>query len=512
MRASPTGSPIRCPITKSPFVEQLRQRELNLTRQLRELRETQANLENDKQQLAEERDQLTRREQELLSTEEELARQEQQISTIPALARAIGDLSRNQDLFERSAAALREQLSAAQSELASIRSQEEAKQAESSKLKSASADLRSQTAELEREEQALRSKSDLLSAYRASVQAAKRKAVQIERMGQSIESLRAEVRDREQRILDLEQLAIRRQDRIRTGEARRAALMQRHATAEERKKKMIASLAAKSERRRQYLVEREAVRNRQEAAEREQVELDQVEDTLARQEAISVPVGTLNPSDGAATTRIIERGKVTAEEFLLKYEEESVGVERRFERLEGIAAQRRNAIELEQAKWAALWKVKHKTADRRIEELRKELQEAENPSVLDDRWQTLTGETEALEEQLGAQAAEIKNLTEKSEAERAQIEQEEQELKEEKEKMRNELRALAQKLIEQKVAMDTLRHQEELVKLRTRDVAKRRIVAQTRLDIAARVLEVGQRQLVEAERQRQTLKQAGAPS
>jgi chromosome segregation ATPase len=227
---------------------------------------------------------------------------------------------------------------------------------------------------------------------------------------------------------------------------------------------------------------------------------------LAREEAMPAPADGVKPSESAATNRIIERGKATAEEVLLKYEEDAVAVERRFERFETIAAQRRNAIEREQAKWDALWTGKNATAESRIEELRKQLRDVEGAAVLDDRWQKLTGEVAILEEQLRAQTHEIEALTGKSEAERAQIKQEERELKEEKEKLKSDVSALSQKLIGQKVEMETLRHQEEVVKLRTKDLAKGRTVAQTRLDIATKVLEVFQRQLTQAERKYQTLR------
>jgi hypothetical protein len=329
-------------------------------------------------------------------------------------------------------------------------------------------------------------------------------------MTRSVEWLRAEVREREQRILDLEQAAIQRQDKIRSGDARWVALMQRRATAEERKTKLVASLAARSERRREYLEQRDNLRNRHEAAEREQAELDQIEDRLTREEAVAASVPVAKPSEAVVTNRVIPRGKDTAEEFLLKYEEGAIAVERRFEQFERIAAQRRNAIELEQAKWTALWLVKHAEADSRIEELKKEMREAENPAALDDRWQKFDAEAESLEEQLRIQTKEIKDLAQRSEVERDRISQEEQEIKAEKEKLRNEAKALDQKLIEQKVEMDTLRHHGEVAKLTARDLAKRRDVAQTRLEIATKVLELLHRQLTEAERKLQTLKQGEA--
>jgi septal ring factor EnvC (AmiA/AmiB activator) len=106
----------------------------------RELRETQAKLESDAQQLAPERAERSRRERELTSAEVEVSRQEQQIAASPALARAVRDLSVRQERLERSAAGLRDQLSAARDELASARRREEAK------LAAACADLRRETA------------------------------------------------------------------------------------------------------------------------------------------------------------------------------------------------------------------------------------------------------------------------------------------------------------------------------------------------------------------------------
>ena len=121
----------------------------------------------------------------------------------------------------------------------------------------------------------------------------------------------------------------------------------------------------------------------------------------------------------------VTKMKDRVEDFLAKYEEDAAAVERRFERLERAAAQRRIAVDLEQSKWSALWNEKHQNADKMIAELEQKLRESESASALKTKLAELQTEHEELQRKIKEEQDEIAHLSEGPGSERDILEEKE---------------------------------------------------------------------------------------
>lgn len=157
----------------------------------------------------------------------------------------------------------------------------------------------------------------------------------------------------------------------------RAALDKRRQSAEERKRTILASLAEGDVRRRAGLDQREQLRVRQEAAEREQQELEKLEARLKRDEQhlrelrkqdeenirLAAAESEREVKSRLERSELPDRPftqKLTTkndriEDFLTKYEGDVSSFQQRFERLGEATQDRRVAVGLEQSKLVAQW-------------------------------------------------------------------------------------------------------------------------------------------------------------
>jgi hypothetical protein len=198
--------------------------------------------------------------------------------------------------------------------------------------------------------------------------------------------------------------------------------------------------------------------------------------------------------------------KDRVEDFLAKYEEDAAAVERRFERLERAAAQRRMAVELEQKKWVELWNEKHASADKMIQELEQKLKASESTAVLKERLTQLQAEHEQLKQRVADEQEEIRKLSEGPGSERELLERMEKETRDERERIAKLERELDAKAMQQQADEEDLDLREEDLRMRKEELDTKMRVLQLRETAAKRMLELYQQQLAGAEKRCENLR------
>jgi chromosome segregation ATPase len=512
---------------ESPFLGHLQMRDQNLLLELQKLDLSRQKLEKEVEALVAEKEQLNRREQKLKDLEQEVIDQERRHDRIAALQRQTLDTERQNGTLQKMVDGLRERFAASQSELGSAREKLKQKRAEAKQLEEATAHLRQRQEELVGEVEELRRMDDQLQNVDMLVQAARGKTIGVERLRNAVEVLKEEVAAREAELAILEPNAHSHQQQLQATSERNAALARRRLAAEAKKRSILDSLAERDTRRRALLDERDCLRRRREAAEREEEELQQVEGELRLEEdrlqelrhqddeemrlAMQENERQMKAELERANVERLEgeksaNQKSQMEELRAKYEADSAVVQRRYDRLEKAALDKKGAVELEQTQWVELWNEKLHNADGQIAELEAKIKGAESSSALRTKLAQLLAEHEQLKRRVADETEDIRRLSEGPESGKELLDKMEREIRDQRERIAKMERQLDEEEMEQKAESQKINLQEEDLRVGHDELEKKMQLFQLRKTAALGMIDLYQRQLAAAQRRCQSLR------
>jgi myosin heavy subunit len=416
---------------KSPFLEQLQQKESNLNADLVDLHRDQQKIESEQQSLDAEKLRLDQQEASIDELERSISEQENQTSIIPSLRHQLIEIRRQKQSISKILADLNANIAEAQTALVAARDfvpeTDQGKTLE---------ELREQESKLDTEDDELQtqlrgpSESEIHTAQIAA------KTKDIANLKKDLEKLHEDIVHKEVETSKMEALVLQHEKNIRRMDQRRQQFDARRKVDETKKAALLADLAQREEKRKVLLGRRARVRERRQAVETEQARIDglvndltmlqeQLKDQKKRDEA-SAKQATEDferrerqrlEEDYEATEnkKQLERQSRT-EDFLKKYGDDGVVPERKLENLSRALEQKKAALEHERDREAEIWEVKIAAAERDIKELRVKAQNIESQSSLKGKLQELQAEHEELLKTIADRQDEFRQLADEFEA------------------------------------------------------------------------------------------------
>ena len=416
---------------KSPYLEQLQQREQNLRQELSRLQAQQKKLESDVQAIEADRKAVDERDQEVTKQEKIADDQEKEVVRNEVLQKVCEATDEEIAELEDIVLSLRSILQQTRSEIV------EAKEKQAKGITS--------TPELSKEEMD-RLDEEIMNLKQEEINSRKHESIQskikgkiesCERLRKRLDQMKDDLVVRENDVEKIENASIAHQKKIEETNERRGALERRRILANDRKTKVEGMLSAREEKRKKIMQQREEVRLRMAEAEAEQERLDEVEDELKveeerldeiqRKDEESVLAAA---AENEANIRkrmqkdFEERRKTQKtshtdrlEDFLVMWEDDPVATERTFVKMERAARMKKASVEAEQKKWLELWERKQKQVDDMIEQIQKKVQESESMAQLKERFEQLKVVHDDLERKVSEDQDQLRVLSFGSEEE-----------------------------------------------------------------------------------------------
>lgn len=521
-------SPIRPGATrKSPFFDQLTQRDANLQTEIAKLQIELKKITNELGKYELDKQKIDEKEIQLYDMEKEINSTEKKVNAVLELRSSTEEVEKQTIILHQTAVKLRNNLEKAKVDLDSVRKSVNKKQTEIDESNKRGAELNAQKLELEQEDMKLKELENKTRDSDILIHQVKRKSQQVSRLKQLVEALQDEVSFREAEVTKLEADAEEHKRVIKETNTKRSFLERRRIAADEKKRSILSALADREEKRKRVMEQRELIRKKREMVERDTDELDQLEATLTREE--EKLADRIREMDEAARFAAEESERIAnkelrraaiekdhrenvnrmmehVEEYLTKFEDDAAIIERRFERLEKAAAQRRNTVELEQSKWMALMREKIEQADAMATELEAQISAGDNEVTLKGKIERLTAEHNDISERIEKERAEIVELSGGPGSEREKLERLERETREERERIAKEELILSTRALEQQKEEETLMAHHDDLQIKRDNLASQENMLRMRQVGSGRMLTLYKNQLSAAENRYNSLK------
>ena len=399
----PTAEELLSLERKSPYLEQLHQREQNLRQELSRLQVQTKKLENDVQAIETERKAVDARNEEVTKQEKIADEQEKEVARNDFLQMRCEATDKSLEELRGIVGGIRSILEEVHNEIKERKLKELQGKDEPAPAPEDPEVLQEKIMSLKQEELNTRQ-------YEAVRDSLKGKAESCDRLRLRINQLKDDLLARENDVEKIEAACLAHTSKIEETTQRRGALRAREIRNEDRKRKVEGLLAAHEEKRQKIMAQREQVRSRMAEVEKEQEHLDEIEEQLKteeerldeiqkRDEDVVIAAAAENEAGirslmqkdfderrkGQSASHMNDR----LEDFLIMWEEDPVATERTFVKMERTARMKKRSVETEQKKWLELWNMKHKQLDDMIQQLEQRINEYESMDKLKQRFEEL---------------------------------------------------------------------------------------------------------------------------
>ena len=400
----PTAEELLSLERKSPYLEQLHQREQNLRQELSRLQIQKKKLENDVQAIEAERKAVDAKDQEITKQEKIADEQEKEVVRNDVLQMTCEATDKSLEELRGIVGGIRSILEQVRKEITERKLKElQGKKDEPAPEPEDPEVLQEKIASLKEEEIKTRHYESVRDSLKGKVESC-------DRLRSRINQMKDDILVRENDVEKIEAACYAHTKKIEEVSQRRGALRAREIRTEDRKTKVEGMLAAREEKRKKIMEQREELRSRMAEVEKEQERLDEIEEQLKTEEERLDEIQKKDEdaviaaaAENEAGIRKLmqkdfdERRKGQAashmndrlEDFLIMWEEDPVATERTFVKMERTARMKKRSVETEQKKWLELWNMKHKQIDDMIQQLEQRINGYESMEQLKQRFEEL---------------------------------------------------------------------------------------------------------------------------
>lgn len=548
------SSPPRTPISrnwsptkserKSPFLNQLKRREINILTELKQLQEENCKLHEEKQQLKEEKEQIKQRQAELLEYEKQINQKENLISTIPLIRRSTREIEKQIEFLNQCASQLKDQIDIAKTEIDSISNEMESNNQSSNELIETIDRLREEIEEHKRKHEELEKEESQYTDVLDLMKTLTTKSFKVKSLETEISALQGELDHKRNTIDKKEQMAKEHQEKLDFVAEERRQLEERRTEVNAKKKELLDQLSFRDEERKKLMEKRQKIREEMEACEQTTISLDKTSDQIAieeerlnevklareeadknlqseieRQKAIEKgepqqanedmeqnlnESGSILPSTPSKNTQKKEFSFI---DYIAQYEDDAAAIEKRYDRMERQANEKKGSVELEQFKWDAFWKDKHQSADQMIFDLEVKLQGQKSAEELAEDLKKIQQEYDEKVKEIQEKEKNLDDMRRATLSERSQAEKQDNDLIEERLKLEKIKKEVEQRFLQLQQTRDEIANTEDGVRTEKEELEAKLKSLKLEMESDEREFSISQQKLEDAKQRNISLKE-----